>query len=98
MDPKPYYEEFKKIYKPIELNLAINYRSYPEILEEAEKLLSLNTTLFEMPKLEAFLIPDSNEKYCDIEDLSKSKINWKDKVLEFVKYTDSKEDKYKQRF
>jgi superfamily I DNA/RNA helicase len=96
MDPKPYYEEFKKIYKPIELNLAINYRSYPEILEEAEKLLSLNTTLFEMPKLEAFLIPDSNEKYCDIEDLSKSKINWKDKVLEFVKYTDSKEDKYKQ--
>lgn len=96
MDPKPYYEEFKKIYKPIELNLSINYRSYPEILEEAEKLLSLNTTLFEMPKLQAFLIPKPNEKYCDIEDLYKSKINWKDKVVEFVKFIDSNEKKYKQ--
>jgi ATP-dependent DNA helicase RecQ len=96
MDPKPYYEEFKKIYKPIELNLSINYRSYPKILEEAEKLLSLNATLFEMPKLEAFIIPESNEKYCEIEDLALSKINWKDKVLEFVKFIDSNQKKYKQ--
>lgn len=96
MDPKPYYEEFKKIYKPIECNLSINYRSYPEILLEAEKLLSLNSTLFEMPKLQAYLNPLSAEKYCDIVDLSISRINWKDKVLEFVKHIDNNGDKYKQ--
>jgi len=96
MDPKPYYDEFKKIYKPIELNLSINYRSYPEILKEAEKLLSLNTVLFEIPKLEAYLVPESNEKYCEIEDLAKSKINWKDKVLEYVKFIGSNKNKYKQ--
>lgn len=96
MDPKPYYEEFKKIYKPIECNLSINYRSYPEILIEAEKLLSLNATLFEMPKLEAYLNPTSDEKYCDIDDLSISRINWKEKVLEFVKHRDSNGEKYKQ--
>jgi superfamily I DNA/RNA helicase len=97
MEPKPYYEDFKKIYKAaLELNLAINYRSFPDILIEAEKLLSLNETSFEMPKLEAFLKPDTDNKYCELSDLTETRINWKDKVIEFVNYKNANNEKYKQ--
>ena len=44
MDPKPLYDAFKDLYKPRELNLTINYRSFPNILEQAEKLLNRNTS------------------------------------------------------
>lgn len=96
MEPKPYYEKFKEIYNPVELNLNINYRSYPLILEEAEKLLALNDTKYEMPKLEAFLQPTTKDDYCDIVGLVQTRIDWKQKVKEFVDFRDGNNEKYKQ--
>lgn len=96
MEPKPYYEKFKEIYNPIELNLNINYRSYPLILEEAEKLLALNDTKYEMPKLEAFLQPTTKDSYCNMVGLAQTRIDWKQKVKEFVDFRDENNEKYKQ--
>ncbi|MBC7523284.1 MAG: UvrD-helicase domain-containing protein [Flavobacterium sp.] len=96
MEPKPYYEKFKEIYNPVELNLNINYRSYPLILEEAENLLALNDTKYEMPKLEAFLQPTIKEDYCNIVGLAETRIDWKQKVKEFVDFRDENNEKYKQ--
>lgn len=96
MEPKPYYEKFKEIYNPVELNLNINYRSYPLILEEAESLLALNDTKYEMPKLEAFLQPSIKDGYCNIVGLAENKIDWKQKVKDFVNYRDEDNQKYRQ--
>ena len=96
LDPKPYYEEFKKLYKPTEFSLFVNYRSYPEILEVAENLLSLNESRYPMHKLEAYMKPNDDKKYCDLVTWSKNKINWKDKVLEFLKYRSPNGEEYKQ--
>jgi ATP-dependent DNA helicase RecQ len=96
MEPKPYYEKFKEIYNPVELNLNINYRSYPLILEEAEDLLALNDTKYEMPKLEAFLQPSIKDGYCNIVGLAETKIDWKQKVKDFVNYRDEDNQKYRQ--
>lgn len=83
MDPTPYYDEFKKIFEPKELNLNVNYRSYPQILTASDKLLSLNTTRFAMPKLIAHEeAPDSNPEICEIINFRESRINWKAKVIE----------------
>lgn len=96
MEPKPYYEKFKEIYNPVELNLNINYRSYPLILAEAENLLALNDTKYEMPKLEAFLQPSIKDDYCNIVGLAETRIDWKQKVKEFVDFRDENNEKYKQ--
>lgn len=96
MEPKPYYEKFKEIYNPIELNLNINYRSYPLILQEAENLLSLNDTKYKMPKLEAYLQPSIKDDYCTIVGLAETRIDWKQKVKEFVDFRDENNEKYKQ--
>jgi superfamily I DNA/RNA helicase len=96
MEPKPYYEKFKEIYKPVELNLSINYRSYPLILQEAENLLALNKTKYEMPELEAFLQPSMMDNYCNIVGLAETRIDWKQKVKEFVDFRDENNEKHKQ--
>ncbi|WP_149304904.1 ATP-dependent helicase [Pareuzebyella sediminis] len=96
MDPKPYYDEFKELYGPVELQLNLNYRSYPEILVQAEELLSLNNSKFPMPKLEAKLIPKSNKKYCEIINYLESPVDWKTKVMEAVNYEDENGVRYKQ--
>jgi len=96
MSPKPYYDKFKEIYKPVELDLSINYRSFLKILEEAENLLSLNESKYEMPKLEASLNPEIGENYCEIISLAKTKIDWRNKVTEFVQYRDSNNQKLRQ--
>lgn len=88
MDPKPYYDHFKEIYKPTELNLYVNYRSFPKILEEAEKLLALNASRYAMPKLEAFFQPETQEDYCEVVNLAGTRTDWKSKVVEFVNYRD----------
>ncbi|WP_055435787.1 UvrD-helicase domain-containing protein [Lacinutrix algicola] len=96
MDSKPLYNEFKELYKPRELHLTINYRSFPNILEQAEKLLNLNASKFEMPKLVAFNIPNSNLKYCNFYNTTQEQINWTDKLVNLLDYKDNLNDYYKQ--
>jgi ATP-dependent DNA helicase RecQ len=96
MDPKPFYDEFKELYKPRELNLTINYRSFPNILEQAEKLLNLNASKFEMPKLVAFNNPNTNFNYCNFYNSTQEGINWTDKLVQLLNYRDNLGDNYKQ--
>ena len=96
MDPKPLYDEFKELYKPRELNLTINYRSFPDILEQAEKLLNLNDSKFEMPKLEAFNVPKSSSNYCDFYNTTEEPLIWTNKLVQLIDYRDDLEDYYKQ--
>jgi ATP-dependent DNA helicase RecQ len=44
--PKECYDKFDSIYKPKTLNIRINFRSYPNILSAAERLLSYNQDTF----------------------------------------------------
>ncbi len=96
MNPKPYYERFNKLYNPTELNLNINYRSYPDILIKAEELLALNESRFQMPKLEANLIAENRNNYCEIINYRETPIDWKDKLLEAINYEDENGVRYKQ--
>ena len=97
MDPKPYYDQFDKLYHPLRMELSDNYRSYPDILDKAEELLSLNESKFPMPKLNAIKTPVDDKPYCEIIDYEKNRIKWKDKLLDLVKTKDeSGRKRYKQ--
>ena len=96
MDPKPFYDKFKEMYNPIELNLVNNYRSYPDILVKAEELLSLNKSKFDFPKLRAIKKIENHDKYCHIIKSKEDKKDWREWLKELI---DSKSDgliKYKQ--
>lgn len=85
MDPKPYYDKFNEIFKPKELFLSINYRSYSEILVEAAKLLHLNTNRFPMPELIAKKeAPYPNNKVCEIINYREDRVDWKSKIMELL--------------
>ena len=77
--PKLYYELFNKKYKPVELHLNQNYRSYPNILTLAERVIAKNdenfgiTSLLPIRKTEA-------KNYCEEIDLEKVKVDWLDKL------------------
>ncbi len=88
MDPKPYYEKFKDIYNPIELDLIINYRSYPEILEKAEELLDKNKSKFPMKPFEAMKNPPPDEKYCHIITHKQGERSWQDWLKEILNAKD----------
>ena len=96
MSPKPYYEAFNEVFKPKELYLSINRRSYPQILEEANKLLSFNKLKFEnMPSMEAFHKYDGSTPVCEFYDLEKDKTKWKDKLEEMVEFKSEIGEHYK---
>ncbi|QXP65779.1 UvrD-helicase domain-containing protein [Polaribacter sp. AHE13PA] len=85
MDPSSYYQKFEEIYKPKTLTLKINYRSYPDILNSAEKLLKLNSHVFEnMPILEAVRVPKKKLNYCTKINFNETKIKWPNKLLEIL--------------
>ena len=87
LNPIPYYNKFKEIYNPKTYNLVNNYRSYPNILKESEKLLSLNKTKFEMPALRPMIIPENNTNtYCERVIFSnQNKVKWQDRLLQILK-------------
>lgn len=82
--PSPYYEEFEKIYKPKNYHLTVNYRSYIEILNKADNLLSLNKMKFEMPKMVAHRKYDESEPVCEFYNLDVDKTDWRKKLIELV--------------
>lgn len=96
MDPRPYYEDFKNIYNPIELNLEINYRSYREILVESERLLELNDSRFRMPALLAHTKPIAlDSSPVEIFNYNETRLDWKIKLQELLDFGGEKE-KYQQ--
>lgn len=96
MDPKPYYNRFNEIYNPTILNLRINYRSYSDILIQAEKLLALNESKFPMPKLLANLEAPDHKDYCEVINYRDDTVDWKDKLMELINYKNDSGVKYKQ--
>jgi len=95
MSPQPYYKAFADLYNPKELHLSVNYRSYSQILEKADQLLSLNKTKFDMPSMEAFHKYDGNKPICEFFDLDQDKTNWKVKLKEILEYKSEKGEFYK---
>lgn len=51
--PRENYNTFASIYKPVILRIGDNFRSYPEILTAAERLLSYNEDTFDFVPLRA---------------------------------------------
>lgn len=97
MDPKPYYDQFLNVYNPEVYYLSNNYRSYPDILLEAEKLLEKNSSKFPMPQLKAIKKPDTFEDYCQITNYGESHIKWSEKAIEIIKAKDKNgKKKYRQ--
>lgn len=88
--PKPYYEEFEKLYKPKNYHLSVNYRSYIQILDKADELLSLNSFKFPMPSMKAYNVYSGKETVCKFYDFDRDKINWKEKLKELVGSTNEK--------
>jgi ATP-dependent DNA helicase RecQ len=88
MSPQSYYNAFVDIYNPKVLELNINYRSYSEILTESERLLRLNNTRFEMPKLLAHNKTISTVPCVEIIDFRKAKVDWKLKLQELLRSND----------
>lgn len=93
MDAIFYYEKFNSIFKPIFHSLYKNYRSWPLILEKSTELVNLNKNPFrldnfELKKIEAVHQPETIEQYCEIVSLKETKIDWADKLDEFLNYKD----------
>lgn len=89
MNPKPYYEEFQKIFEPKELFLSVNYRSFSQILKAADSLLELNNSKYPMPKLVAkntTQYPD--QKVCEIINYSDNRVHWKNKIINIIRDND----------
>lgn len=95
--PKPYYELFNKKYKPVELQLNQNYRSYPEILKIAEKVIAKNDEKFGVGTLAPVRQTDA-DNYCEVIDLEKDKMDWlsKLKLVLDESHPESINEKYQQ--
>ena len=86
MDPKPYYIKFEELYKPKEFYLSENRRSYQQVIDKADELLSLNTSKFDnMPKMTAFQ-GKGKEPVCELFDYDSDKTDWKVKLKELIEY------------
>ena len=84
--PKSYYEEFEKLYGPKNYYLSVNYRSYIQILDRANELLSLNKDRFLMPAMAAHNKYVGDESICEFYDRTSFKFEWTDKLIELVNY------------
>lgn len=97
MNPKPYYEKFAAIYKPDVLTLSINYRSYPQIIEEAEAFLSRNSTRFNIPDLTADKTSGNRKDIVEVVDLTNRRgVRWEDYVRNLVSSTHNNIKEYQQ--
>jgi ATP-dependent DNA helicase RecQ len=65
------------------------------ILNVAKNLLSLNQSRFPLPDLKANRQPVTTHNYCEIIDVSKNIINWKEKLKELIEF-ESRGNKYTQ--
>lgn len=96
--PKPYYEEFEKSFTPDILELTVNYRSYPQIVEEAKRLLSLNPIEFPVSPLTFFQSTPLDWPYFNhyTEVLDADSVSWESKLLELLEEKTEKGKSYSQ--
>ena len=73
--PKVYYDNFSKIYNPKIQHLSTNFRSFPGIIEAAEKVIENNSDIFSVKKLTAFRQSDRKD-YVKIYDFDLDKTDW----------------------
>lgn len=76
--PRDNYDKFALIYNPIVLRIGDNFRSYPQILSAAEKLLSYNSDTFEFSALKP--INKASHNYREIITCSGLDDTWLDKL------------------
>lgn len=95
--PKDNYENFCSIYKPTELHLSQNYRSYPDILTLAEKLIEKNDEKFEITSLQPVRKTDT-KNYCEEIDWDKIKVDWLEKLKLILAepHSENADDKFHQ--
>lgn len=76
--PRDNYDKFESIYNPVVLRIGDNFRSYPQILTAAERLLSYNEDTFDFVPLR----PTTNATHTYREIISCDGINdsWLDKL------------------
>lgn len=76
--PRDNYDKFASIYNPVVLRIGDNFRSYPQILTAAEKLLSYNQDIFDFVPLR----PTTNATHTYREIITCDGINdsWLDKL------------------
>jgi len=88
LTPQPYYDKFRGKYKPNNLSLNINYRSFDDIISTAETLLKYQNTPFQ---LDGFAIPKlkthkgENENCVKVYNLTKTNNEWTDKLKELCR-------------
>ncbi len=80
--PRDNYDKFESIYNPVVLRIGDNFRSYPQILTAAERLLSYNQDTFDFVPLR----PTTNATHTYREIVSCDGINddWLDKLGELI--------------
>ncbi len=81
--PKDNYKMFASIYKPNELHLSQNYRSYPAILTLAEKVIARNDEKFGITSLVPIKKTEV-KNYCEAIDLEKTKVDWLVKLKQIL--------------
>ncbi len=77
ISPKPFYSRFNDFFKPEELQLTTNYRSLPQIIDQAQQFLNLNVETFNIPPLTANNeVPTTwaTKEYC--QEIQPSNDNW----------------------
>lgn len=93
--PRAYYEKFDDIYRPIEFRVSDNFRSYPDILTAAEKLLFYNNDTFDFKPLRSNTT--ANHRYREIIQCTGIDNNWIDKLGKLLEETNPEiGDKYRQ--
>lgn len=80
--PKDNYDKFASIYKPVILRIGDNFRSYPQILTAAEKLLAYNQDTFDFVPLRPTWTATHN--YREIIPCDGINDNWLDKLRELI--------------
>lgn len=81
VSPKPFYDKFDGYFQPAHLQLTVNYRSFPEIIRQAQGFVNLNGETFGIPPLTANAeIPETwrIDPYCEM--LLPNGDNWIDKL------------------
>lgn len=76
--PRDNYNKFASIYNPVVLRIGDNFRSYPQILTAAERLLSYNQDTFDFVPLRP--IRNATHQYREIIPCDGINDNWLDKL------------------